>query len=496
MGFFKQIMKKRKEKKHMKKEQKDRESSILQLYNNWKEQPEYIDAKIGERYYKGKNDILKRKKFKTVNGTVYPLPDLANNKLNHNFAKALVDQKVNYCLGKDPKFTCADEKYLEIFEKWAEENSFSYWLNFLGLQTSNQGRAWLFCYIDETGEFRIQVFDFTECIPIWTDKLHTALKAIVRIYTTTGESLTVPNAVTHLEYWTATGKQTYSIDGDILLLENSLFTQVSEIQGNHDGFEPHYLNNDTACNWGRVPFICFKNNIIEQPDVIAVKNLIDNFDLTRSDLANTLEQLINFIITLTNAGGTDLEEFVHNLKEYGVAKLDDNAGMGGAQGIGILSQPIDCTASETHTTLLEKSIIELSQSVNLNTDLKLPPSGVSLKLLYQGLEIKCNGLEKQFTLAFNQFQYFFSKYVEETLGYKPSAKIKIKFQINSIINDNEKADTMSKQADAFKKMKGIVSDETLLKNHPWVTDPAEELKKISKAEDDYFGKGNVIHHGL
>ena len=41
-----------------------------------------------------------------------------------------------------------------------------------------------------------------------------------------------------------------------------------------------------------------------------------------------------------------------------------------------------------------------------------------------------------------------------------------------------------------------MSDETLYNNHPWVKDAQEEIKKVSKQNDDYFGKGDLNKYGL
>ena len=492
MGF----LKKRKEKRRMKKQQKNIQADLYSLYIQWTAQPEYIDAEIGEKYYKGENDIRLRKQFKLIDGKTLPEPDLPNTKLSHNWGNYLINQKINYCLAKSPKFECEDEQYLEYFNNWCEENNFNYWLRFLGTQASIEGRSWLFPYIDDNGDFKAQVFGFKECIPIWTDQLHTDLKGVIRVYTTTGTGLNLPQGDTHLEYWTAEGCQSYIVQGRALVLENNTFTELDLIDGKFNGFEPDFLNNKNPHTWGKTPFICFKNNIIEQSDIIPIKSLIDNFDFVRSDLANTLEKFVNSIITISNAQGTDLDEFIHNLKLYGVAKVDNVSQQGSGANIGVISQPIDCEASTTHTNLLEESIIKLSGAFHLPKTGQVPPSGVALKLFYQGLEIKCNGLESQFKLAFNQFQYFFMQYLKIKYNFTPSAKIKLSFDINSIMNENEQADTLNKQMDAMRKAKGVVSDETLYNNHPWVKDAQEEIKKVSKQNDDYFGKGDLNKYGL
>lgn len=489
MNFFR----KRREKKRKMKEQIELEQIIMTLYLEFTVSQKYIDAQTGKNYYKGQNEILNRFLYKSVNGQKIPQPDLPNNTLNHNFAKPLVDQKVNYCLGKPPKYTCKDEKYLQWFENWIDENNFNYWLNYLATETSNTGLAWLQVYIDEAGELKFMVLPFNQVIPIWEDSLHTKLKAVIKVYETVTDNIMVPEMQTHLEYWTKEGMQSYKVDGNNLFLDTNSFDWLQEVQGDFSGFQPHYLNGDkTPGYWNRIPFIPIKNNLMEQPDIIPLKNLIDNYDLTRSDLSNELAELRNYLIAVANAGGTDIEDFIHNLKLYGVAFVDSVSGETNGSNIGVLSNPMDCTASTTHSNLLKENIIELGQGVNLNLEMSIPPSGVSLKLLYQGLEIKCHGLEQQFNLAFKQLEYFIKTYLEMK-NMKPTAPLKMEFQLNSIVNDQEQADTLNKQMDAYRKAKGVISDKTLYENHPWVEDAEEELKRNQSQEDDYFHKGDLRH---
>ena len=75
--------------------------------------------------------------------------------------------------------------------------------------------------------------------------------------------------------------------------------------------------------WGKVPFICFKNNWIETPDICFVKSLIDNYDKSRSDVANYIEEVKNIIFVLKGYGGEDITEFVRGLNEDRAIPVDD-----------------------------------------------------------------------------------------------------------------------------------------------------------------------------
>ncbi|ENZ9525258.1 phage portal protein, partial [Clostridioides difficile] len=54
--------------------------------------------------------------------------------------------------------------------------------------------------------------------------------------------------------------------------------------------------------------------------------------------------------------------------------------------------------------------------------------------------------------------------------------VQITFNHSMIINESEKIDMA-------KKSIGIISDETIVSNHPWVEDVNDELERLKKQED-------------
>lgn len=446
-------------------------SILLTLYEEYIMSQQFYWYGVGQRYYKGENDILNRIMTTTKDGTKIIDDSQPNNKLNHAFMKALVDQKVNYSFGNPFKFSCDNEMYLKQVEDILKENRFNYKSKVAATMASNDGLTWIHPYITETGKFKFDIIPAEQIIPQWADDMHETLKSCIRAYNITSYELGTPQEMTILEYWTPEGFTRYRINGDSLIpLAMDLETITS---GSLNGQVPHYQKGNQAKSWGKVPFICFKNNIDEFCDVRYVKNLIDNYDLTRSDLGNALEQLRNFIIVLENAQGTDLDEFLENLKLYGVIKTTNVDGSGTSANI--LSNPIDCQASTEHTQLLKQNIIELLQGVNLNLELKIPPSGVALQLLYSGLDIKASGFETEFQQAFNDLLYFINIYLEEDNKLNPTniEEITIDFIRNMPQNTSE-------QIQNVKNSQGIVSNKTLYHNHPFVKNADEEEKQVNK----------------
>ena len=116
------------------------------------------------------------------------------------------------------------------------------------------------------------------------------------------------------------------------------------------------------------------------------------------------------------------------------------------------------------------------------------PSGTALKFLYSGLDLKCNHLEVEFRQSFNQLLYFVNRYLAENgQGNYENENVELIFNRDIQINETE---TINNCVNS----KGIISDETILANHPWVSDVEEELKQIEKErkseEPPMFGEGD------
>lgn len=457
------------------------ESILLSLYQEYIMCDKFAWYEVGKRYYKGENDILQRIMTATKDGNKVIDNSQPNNRLNHCFAKSLIDQKVNYSFSKPFKFNCDNPDYLDQVKDILSANKFTYKAKKLATMTSNTGIIWLHPYIDESGDFKFDIVPAEQVIPQWADDIHETLESCIRAYNITSYSNGSPEEITILEYWTNEGFNKYQISGNSLL-PFANYDLLSVTSGSLNGQQPHYQTGEFFKSWGKVPFIAFKNNMDEFPDVRYIKNLIDNYDLTRSDLGNALEQLRNFIIVLENAQGTDLEEFLENLKLYGIIKTTNVDGSGTKANI--LSNPIDCQASTEHTQLLKQNIIELLQGVNLNLELTIPPSGVALQLLYSGLDIKASGFEAEFNQTFDDLTYFINNYLENKGLIKVGSKedITIEFVRNMPSN-------ISEQIQNAKNSKGIISDKTIYKHHPMVDNVDEEEMQVNKeqqAQDSYF----------
>ncbi len=105
-------------------------------------------------------------------------------------------------------------------------------------------------------------------------------------------------------------------------------------------------------------------------------------------------------------------------------------------------------------------------------------SGEAMKFLYSLLELKAGLMETEFRLSFGELIRAICRH------YNKQVKNIIQtWTRNAIRSDSELVDICSKS-------KGIISDQTIIKNHPLVDDPEQEEKQIVKerSEQDIYNE--------
>lgn len=422
---------------------------------------------LGERYYRTDNDIRNRKITKKVNGHNEEETWKANNKLAHAKYKNQVDEKVAYLLTKPFTFKAdsdeADNRYTERIREILGKR-FQYQVTQLGYEASNKGIGWLHIYIDREGELKTLMIPAEQCIPVWSDKTHTELEAMIRVYESVVWQYNQEKEITNVEVWTADSVKYYRLEGKLL---------TYDYDRNMDQEIPvaHYKQDEEWRAWGKVPFIPFKNNQIEMPDIKFVKSLIDAYDIGRSEAANYVEDVKNLIFVLKGYGGQELSEFMRQLNEDRVIPIDDPED----GGVDTLTPQMDITALREHYEQLKRDITEDGQSVNKDLDkFGAAPSGVALKFMYSGLDLKCNLMEAEFKIGFEMLLYFVDMYLQITgQGDYERTEVEIVFNRDMAVNQAEQIQNCSNS-------KGIISDKTIVAHHPFVSDLEEEMEALEE----------------
>lgn len=417
----------------------------------------------GLRYYMGENDVI-------MNRVLYTWDDnqekwvvdqeATNNKVPSGWHKLLVDQKVSYLVGKpitiDSK--SGDEKGLETINEILGEQ-FDDVLPELVKGASNKGREWLHPYIDESGMFDYMVIPAQQGIPIYDNSKEKKLEGFIRFYS-------LEDDVIKIEVWDKNQVTFYE------KVHNKVVLDV-----NYDvNPQPHFSYGEEGYGWGEVPFIEFKNNEEVVSDLTFYKEQIDLYDILTCDAANSLQDVQDFAYVFKGDMGIDhtVKQMVTSIKR----KKGINVSGEGNIGVDTLQGEVPNQALNDYLERLVEDIYNNGQGVNNSPDkFGNAPSGVALKNLYSSLNMKCNVLERKFARALEKFMWFVTEYLSMS-GQGDVDHKDIKFTFNKTMLMNEK-----EQTEMAQNSKGVISDKTIIANHPWVTDVDEEMKQLEEQQE-------------
>ncbi|WP_125665883.1 phage portal protein [Paenibacillus baekrokdamisoli] len=442
------------------------EQIIKQEIDDWRRSPELKLMKLGQQYYGGDHEVLKRRREVIgEGGRKVEDKNLANRRLVHMFIRKLVDQKIGYLLSKQPSIQTNNEAYAselsDIFGK-----AFLRLLKNIGKDAINNGIGWLHVYYNDTGELAFKRISPDEVIPLWKDSAHTELDGVIRTYELDYYEGMNKRAITKVEYWDNTGVRRYTLDAI-----GSVGLKSDEEAG---AFGSHFSamegeGKETPLNWEQVPFIPFKYNDDELPLIKVLQSLVDDYDEQRSDNSNNIADLPNGIYVLKDYDGTDLGEFRHNLSRYRAVKVQ------GDGDVNTLTLDLNPEALKQHVEQLRKDIYEFGRGVDTQSDkFGSSPSGIALRFLYADLDLDANDIENEFQAGLEQLLWFVDKHIANTIGTDYSdVSVDFIFNRDMMINETEAVNNV-------KSSVGIISDETLIANHPFVTDPADELARMEK----------------
>lgn len=430
----------------------------------------------GECYYTGEHEILNRKRMVIgQDGQPVEVTNLPNNKIIDNQYSKLVDQKVNYLFSKPPTFKTENKAYGEALKKVFNKR-FLRTLKNLAEDSLNNGLGWLYPYYNDAGELCFKKFEPYEILPFWADTEHTILDCAVRLYEVQAYEGMNETTIEKVEIYTTEGIDRYVLKNGSLIpdVENPSTTYI-ELQ---DGEETKGLN------WEKIPLIAFKYNNKELPLIKRVKSLQDGINTILSDFENNMqEDSRNTILVLKNYDGTNLGEFRKNLATYGAVKVRTVDGADG--GIDTLTIDVNADNYKAILELFKKAIIENGRGYDAKDDrMNGNPNQMNIQSMYSDIDLDANGMETEYQAAFEELLWFINVHFANTgIGNFEGEEVEIIFNRDILINESESIENCQKSL-------GVISNETIVSQHPWVDDPEDELKKMKEekqeAMDEYL----------
>lgn len=426
-------------------------NKIRQLItNNIRIEKEILNNK---RYYEVENDIT-RKGVKPKNESKDPLRS-ADNRIAHNYHQILVDEKAAYLFTYPILFDIDNNVEVNEAVTMVLGEDFPRKCKNLCIEASNTGLGWLHYWIEEP-KFKYELVNTEEVIPRYSNGLEKELEAIIRYYKTYEEveGLLEDQLFCYIEYWTKEEMQRWKF-------KDSYMGSIVETE-------------KIIHNLKEVPFIEFNNNKSKKSDLKKYKYQIDLIDKVMSGYANDMEDIQQIIYILEGYGGTDLNEFLSDLKRYKTVKND------GGGDLKTLQIDIPTEARKIILDTLRRQIYESGQGLQQDMESVSNSSGVALKFFYRKLELKAGLLETEFRSGFATLVKAILRFLKVE-NYK---KINQTWTRNMISNDLENSQIAQASV-------GIIPKKIILANHPWVDDVQLALDLLEEEE-----KENMIDYNF
>lgn len=413
-----------------------------------------------ERYYRKENDIKYAEK--ETEDAENPLRT-ADNRIPSNFYKLLVNQKAAYAFTEKVTFDTGNDDLNSLITQTLGD-SFRKKCKSLCVQAANASVGWLHYWKGDDGKFHYAVIDAKQVIPVWTRDLEKELYAVLRTYAMIDE--TDGDTYIIYEIWTADRCESFRRRSDLDFDALDYFCQylVIDIDTGTEEYQPVYTH-----GFEEVPFIFFNNNDEGTNDLRDIKELIDAYDKVFSGFLNDLEDIQELIFIITNYGG-DADNALQILQEMKTKKIInvESEGADDKSGVSTLAIEIPVAARKEMLDITRKAIFEQGMGIDPDPQNFGNSSGVALQYLYSLLELKTGMMETEFEVSFNRLARAILKFYGKT-----SEKMEQTWTRTSVTNDSE-------MADIAQKSKGVISDETIVRKHPWVDDAELELKRISE----------------
>jgi SPP1 family phage portal protein len=355
-------------------------------------------AKVGQKYYDGRHDILDYRFFYyDTDGVLQEDKTRSNVKIPHSFFTELTDQQVQYMLSGDGYFVKSDlpELQNELDEYFNENEDFSSELYELLTNTVTKGFGYMFAYKNEEDRTAFQCADTLGVVEVrakdtddkceyviywYVDRIEKGKKKIKRIQVWDKQSV---------HYFTQDGEGKIEKDDSVKTnpRPHTLYKKVSK-NGKDDG-STYYEN------FGFIPFFRLDNGKKQVSGLRPIKELIDDYDLMASSLSNNLIDFDHPLFVVNGFQGDNLEELQQNVKTKKLIGIPE----GEHGGVDIKTVDVPFQARSTKLALDETNIYRFGMGFNSAQIGDGNITNIVIKSRYALLDLKCNKLEihlKQF----------------------------------------------------------------------------------------------------
>lgn len=421
---------------------------VMQLVRNAKTHDMRYDTLTN--YYTGNHDIL----YRSFTDSSKP-----NNKIVNNFASYITDVRTGYFTGIPLGYQADNLKMLRDLQAVLVDNSSDDVTNELDRLTNIHGHAFELFWVDEEGDVRFKQVPANQMIMVYSSDVSEKPLYAIRHYVeqdiygngTLNEYIFVYDSqlVTEYRMYQDANTDKYVIEG--VSQYPHLFPELPVIE---------YMNNADRLS-------CFE-------DVIS---LIDSYNVTESDSVNEVQYFNDAYLKLKNLSDAD-ELAISDMKNNRVILLE---GDGDAEW---LTKQINDTYLEHLKERIAKDIHKFSKTPNLvSDDFVSNLSGTAIRYKVWGLEQDTASKERKWRRALKKRIRLIFHYLGMKGQQYDETEVELVFNRNMPQNVMELGQMAS-------QLNGIVSNETILGQIPFVENVALEMDRLDKEREskmDLFG---------
>jgi SPP1 family phage portal protein len=438
------------------------EQIVSEEIREFKQSSQYAELLQAEEYYRNRSDVQKK---------TSDMKNRSNTRIEHPAYRKLVDQKVRYLLARPWAVETDDRQYGAALEALFDA-AFRRKIKSLGRGAVKCGIAWIQPYINDSGALAFMRVPAHELVPLWRDAERTELDGFIRFYDQVIYVGRDRKTISRAEYWFSGGVRWF------LCADGSGEYRVDTERGTPETewTEPHFTLGDKAYNWENVPLLWLRYNEEELPLLHYVKELIDDYNWQTSVTADVLRDVAKFIYILKNYGGADLDEFVRDLRQAMAVKVD------GDGGVDKLQADINIEAVMSFLDKQRRDLFDFASAVDTKDADLGNASGTAINFRYMDLDADCADLADELQDTFGRMKPFLDTWLQATgKGDFTGMTFSVAFNMDLPVNETDIIGNINVSRD-------ILSQRTLLSNHPWVKNVDAEIEQLGAEKEEAMRK--------
>ena len=379
-----------------------------------------------------------------------PDPSRPNNKIVKNYCKTIVENFQGYLTGNPVSYSGVDDADISSIQDVLNANDVINADSEFLQDALVYGIAYELCYINEDSEKKFKNVDARNVVPIYSNDLDEDLLYCVYFYPVQNwQDETAP------EYW---GVDVYTADEVFHYHATNTFNDFTLLE-----VEPHFF--------GEVPFVVFDLNKGNTPIFEPIISLQDAYNALLSDEVNDFAAFVDAYMVLKNLDATS--EDLAEMKANRTIIID------GESDVSYLTKNISDTQIQNLLDNINVSIHTVSNSPDFSSEEfnSGVSSGIALQFKLVGFNNIASNIEARFRKALQKRIELINKVLELVDTDACVVEISFKHNLPSSILDT---------VNMVNSLRGLVSDETLLAQIPFIKDVAQELERLEKQNEPYL----------